>query len=135
MKFLSPLSGLPTTSLRHDELDWIQIPGLEGPLEASFAFLWGNPMTGPSGFFLRLPAGGRVPWHTHSGDYHAVVLSGALQVLREGAAPDATPRLGPGAYHFQRGGEAHREVVVSDEDLVAYVQFFGPNDLLEIEGG
>ena len=54
------------------ELQWMPLnPDGPGP---EMAAVHGNPMEGPSAFFLRIPPGGKATPHTHTADYQAVVV-------------------------------------------------------------
>jgi len=84
------------------------------------AFLSGDPKTGPVGFIIEIPAGGKAPIHSHTSDYHALVLDGAPahwlpHQLDQGEA------LAPGSYWFQPGGFDHGDRCTSSEPCHGFV--------------
>lgn len=84
------------------DLSWSDSPVLPG---ARQAVLWGDPKTGAYGLLRRLPAGSALPWHTHTQDSRAVIISGAMTVEAE----DAPAReLGPGGHAAVSAGRKHR---------------------------
>jgi quercetin dioxygenase-like cupin family protein len=84
------------------DLVWKDNPLLAGVRQA---VLWGDPATGAYGLLRRLPAGSALPWHTHTQDSRAVIVSGALTVEAEGAP---ARELGPGGHAFIPGGHRHQ---------------------------
>ena len=84
------------------DLTWSDSPVLPGVKQA---VLWGDPKSGAYGLLRRLPAGSALPWHTHTQDSRAVILSGTLTVEAE----DAPAReLGAGGHAAISGGRKHR---------------------------
>ena len=87
------------------------------PDGAQMAVLWGDPSAGPSAVLLKLKKGS-TPLHTHSSDYHLVVLKGIAKHWSEGQSEvDAKP-LGPGSYWFQPGNQVHGDSCLTEECLV-----------------
>jgi quercetin dioxygenase-like cupin family protein len=70
----------------------------------------------PTAFLMKYSAGVRAPAHTHSGDYHCVVVSG--QFRHFASDEDEFEILGPGSTWFQKGGAVHQDVCVGPEDGV-----------------
>jgi hypothetical protein len=96
------------------------------PLGPQLAVLWGDPASGPSAMLLKLGRG-PVPLHTHTADYHLVVLAGAMKHWGAGESEAEAPELGPGSYWFQPGGQAHGDACLADECL-AQIVWEGPRD-------
>jgi quercetin dioxygenase-like cupin family protein len=100
------------------------VPGR--PDSPEIAVLWGDPAAGPSAMFIRVKKG-PLPMHTHSSDYHLLVVQGIVKHWSaEETEEDAKP-LGPGSYWFQPGNEAHADSCLSDECL-AYLVWSGKQD-------
>ena len=79
------------------------------------------------GFFLKLPAGFKPPLHTHTADYHAVVISGAPRHWIAGEEKKAQP-LGLGSYWFQPGGQPHGDECPGKEPCLLYIVVMGGFD-------
>ena len=80
--------------------------GVHGELCAAPAY--GDLTHGPHGTFIKMPAGYVSPTHTHTEDYWAVVVSGAM-VNKKPDGPDVP--LPAGSYFFQKGGRTTRNQV------------------------
>ncbi len=90
-------------SMRPDQLEWkplVPEMGDKGPMVAS---LWGDMMSGPNGFFIKLPAGDKGMLHTHTNDYHGV----GITVASAGQDGGKTHAVAQGTYWFQPGGTGH----------------------------
>jgi quercetin dioxygenase-like cupin family protein len=79
------------------------------------------------GFFLRLPAGFKSGLHTHTADYHAVVVSGAPKHWLPGEDKKAAA-LGAGSYWFQPGGQPHGDECTGTEPCLVYLVLMGGFD-------
>ncbi len=90
------------------------------------AVLWGERTTGPSAMFIRLKRG-PTPMHTHSSDYHLVVLQASIKHWGADQTEGDAKSLGPGGYWFQPGNDAHAENCLSDECLV-HIVWAGKHD-------
>ena len=114
--------GLAVPAVNAQELvtlDQLQFfPAAEdSPVE--IAVLWGDPVNGPAGIMLRLPADFTGPMHFHDQDYHAIVVKGLHQHWREGEDPGAGHR--PGTYFFQAGAEIHGDGNPGDEANLVFI--------------
>jgi quercetin dioxygenase-like cupin family protein len=83
------------------------------------SFVAGDPKTGPVAFMIEVPGGMEAGMHSHTSDYHAIVLDGApahwLPHEKE------TEGVGPGTYWFQPGGYDHNDKCTSKEPCHALV--------------
>jgi Domain of unknown function (DUF4437) len=94
------------------------IPSLpDGP---QLAVLWGDLATGPSAMLLVLKKGS-LPLHTHTSDYHLVVLRGTMKHWGLGQTEADAKPLGPGSYWFQPGNLIHGDACLVEECLVHIV--------------
>ncbi len=84
------------------------------------AVLWGDPDTGPSAVLLEMKRG-TVPMHTHSSNYHLVVIEGTMKHWGPGETETETKPLGPGGYWFQPGGQPHADACLSDRCIMQTV--------------
>ena len=84
-----------------------------------FVYVWGDASSGPHGEFVKFPAGFTTPLHTHTADYHGVVISGTL--MNPMGDAETGPELRPGSYYFVPGGQKHRTKCVSETDCVFYL--------------
>lgn len=107
-------------------LKWMPLdPNAAGGPE--LAVVSGDPQKGESGFFLKLPPGTKPGLHTHTADYHAIVISGAPKHWLPGEDKKAKP-LGPGSYWFQPGNQPHGDECTGPEPCVVYIVMAGPFD-------
>ena len=112
-------------SLASSELQWREmIPGVH------FAPTYGDWEKQAHGKFVRLDPGARVPMHTHSGDYHAVVVSGRIANLYEGGK---TVEVEQGDYWNVAAGLPHGHLCLSKEPCLAYTHSDGLWDLKLVE--
>jgi beta-alanine degradation protein BauB len=79
---------------------------------------WGDMSKGAHGTFLRLPAAFDSGMHSHSADYHGVVVSGSVANTEEGREEVALP---PGSYWMQRKNANHVTKCLSDSGCVVYI--------------
>ena len=99
-------------------------PDVEGGPE--IAVLHGDLQSGGA-FFLRLPPGNKSGLHTHTADYHAVVVSGAPKHWIAGADKKAKP-LAIGSHWFQPGGQPHGDECTGTEPCVLFLVMGGALD-------
>jgi len=112
-------------SLPVTELKWFDT-GV-GPLKAAPAF--GDLVKGPHSSFVKLPAGFVSPWHTHTGDYHGVVISGVVSNEVDAQVKDRP--LPPGSYWFQKGQAKHVTKCLSTNECVVFISQTSPFDYLD----
>jgi len=84
------------------------------------AVLWGNPNTGPSAILLEMKRG-TGPMHTHTADYHLVVIEGVMKHWGLGESESNAKPLRPGSYWFQPGGMAHADACLTDRCVMQVV--------------
>ncbi len=84
---------------------------------AHFAPAQGDWEKGAHSKFIRLAAGLDVPFHTHSNDYHGVMLSGRMTIDLEGGK---TSEVGAGDYWTMKGGVPHGHKCLSAEPCLLY---------------
>jgi quercetin dioxygenase-like cupin family protein len=103
------------------------------PDSPQIAVVWGDPRTGPSAMLIRLKKGA-LPMHTHSSDYHLVVVQGTAKHWNgDETEADAKP-LAPGSYWFQPANEAHADTCLTDECLL-YLVWYGKQEGRIVEPG
>ncbi len=108
-----------------EDLRWPPVD-LTRPGQMLSSVLWGDPRSGPSAMYLKLPRG-TLPLHLHTADYHLLVVQGSMKHWGPGEDERAARPLGPGSYWFQAGGEVHADACLSDECLV-YLVWSGIRD-------
>ena len=99
------------------------VPNTPGP---ELAVVSGDRQKG-GGFFLRLPPGTKSGLHTHTADYHAIVISGAPRHWLPGEEKKAQP-LGPGSYWFQPGNQPHGDECTGPDPCLLYLVMAGAFD-------
>ncbi len=98
----------------------------KNPAGPTLAVVTGDPQKG-GGFFLKLPPGTNPGLHTHTADYHAVVISGAPRHWLPGEDKKAKP-LGVGSYWFQPGNQPHGDECTGTEPCLLYLVMTGAFD-------
>lgn len=112
---------MPASDLKWIDLDPAGAPGVQ------VVDLWGDHQKGPFGALFKLPAGFKVPLHTHTHAMKVVFLSGTYIQAPEGK-PEV--RLGPGAYMMQPGGKyQHTTSCDPASDCTFFVESDGAFDL------
>lgn len=96
------------------------------PNGPQLSVLWGDPSTGPSAMLMKLTQGS-IPLHTHSADYHLVVLQGRMKHWGEKQTEADAKELGPGSYWFQPGDQIHGDSCLTEECL-AHIVWSGKRD-------
>jgi len=87
---------------------------------------WGNRSKGAHGTFGQFPGGASSPLHVHSGDYHAVVISGVMTNPFDN--DPNPPKMSAGSYWFVPAGSEHVTACVSKEPCVFYFHANGAFD-------
>jgi len=82
-----------------------------------------DPSRGVRGCLILAEPGSRHPRHRHAGAENILVLKGALR--------DERGAYGPGEICRSAAGSVHSEEVVSGEDCLCYVVYYGDLEMLE----
>jgi hypothetical protein len=135
------LSGGQVLPVAAEDMGGYEIKGFEdlqfGPFgegsPVQMAVLWGDPMSGPSAFILKVPPGFETPMHTHSATYKAVVLDGEALHWLDTEDKAAVSLVGKGGYWIQPGGQVHADANPTDKEAVALLIYDGPLDFLPAE--
>jgi hypothetical protein len=99
-----------------------------GPLKA--APVYGDIFHGAHGTLIKMPSKFVSPVHTHSEDYHAVVVAGVVSNGLPGV-PDVP--LAAGSRWFQKGNEAHVTKCVSSTECVFFITQEDKFDFFPVE--
>jgi quercetin dioxygenase-like cupin family protein len=110
---------IPATTFTYSEdLKWQPV----GPLDENGKGIFVSPVygdlqsKGPTYFLMKYSAGVKAPRHMHSGDYHAVVVSGHfLHYLERESECEV---LISGSTWFQKGNVVHQDSCVGPEDCI-----------------
>ncbi|HYQ44417.1 MAG TPA: DUF4437 domain-containing protein [Polyangiaceae bacterium] len=73
----------------------------------------------PLGFLFKVPPGFRPGPHTHTSDYHGIVLEGAVHDFAAGGV-EGNP-IGPGGHWFQPGNLPHDNHCASTTPCVMFI--------------
>jgi hypothetical protein len=113
-----------------DDLEWTEIAP-ESPVQV--VVLWGDPKSGGEhGRLIKLPAGFVAPIHSHTGDYHAVNLTGTWRhSFEEGESQGQV--LPTGSYVFQPGTGFHGDACVGSEDCILFIHQHQASDFIPRE--
>ncbi len=122
------------TTLRADEVKFEEAAGTpfgpNGEL-VQFGAGWGDRASGAHGTFGIFPAGAVSPPHTHTSDYHGVVISG---VMSNPFGTEASPvELPAGSHWYVPAGEQHVTQCMSTEPCVFYFHSEGAFDFAPVD--
>lgn len=98
------------------------------PGGVQMAMLWGDPMRGPFGALLKVPAGFVSPMHRHSNDERVVVLQGTSVHWTEDESPETAPRMTTGDALLMPRGVNHVSAATDDEDCLEFITMEGRFD-------
>lgn len=106
----------------YDKLAWTEMmPG--GP---SVHVLWGDMKKGPYGLLMKFPAGFDSGPHTHSADYHGVLVKGRMTNTSEGIT--ATGPVDAGSTWDQPGKVVHANKCAPESECVMLIAQDKPFD-------
>lgn len=118
-------AGAAHIALEASDLQWQPAPAILPP-GARIAVLEGDPtQAGPFTIRLEVPAGYKVPPHTHPETEHVTILSGRAGIgLGETWDGEKIEYAGPGGFFVMATGIAHFAMI--EEDSVIQVHAVGP---------
>jgi quercetin dioxygenase-like cupin family protein len=101
--------------ITREEVKWIDRQGLR------MAVLSGDIEKGPYTALLQLKAGAEPPWHSHTGDYEAVEISGTTRHWMRGEDGTKAKKMAPGSYWTIPGGVDHVSVCDQGVDCLLVI--------------
>lgn len=110
--------GKETKQAKYVSRDEVKFKDIGGP---KLGTLYGDADKGPFGGLLQLPGGFESPWHSHSGDYEAVQVSGTSKHWVKGEDGAKAKKLPPGSYWTMPGGMDHISACEKGADCVVFV--------------
>ncbi len=102
--------------VRSDDLKFSPL-NPDQPDGSAIAFADGDPKTGPVSLFID---GKGAPLHSHTSDYHAVVLSGEPSHWVDGG-PGEKDALAVGSFWFQPGGQVHGDGCLGEQSCRLFI--------------
>ncbi len=102
----------------------------DNPGGVQMASLWGDPMTGPFGALLKVPAGFESPRHRHSNDERVVVLRGTSVHWTEGGSRETAQRVTTGDFLIMPSGMNHVSAATDEEDCLEFITMDGKFDFI-----
>jgi quercetin dioxygenase-like cupin family protein len=107
-------------------LEWREmIPGV------SFAPAYGDWEKGAHAKYVQISNSAKIPLHTHSSGYHAVLVSGRMANLYDGGQ---RAELSPGDHFHMAARRPHSHQCLSEEPCFFYTHSAGSWDLAVHEG-
>ncbi len=119
---LSEAITVPLDSQRWYPLD----PGNPGGVQ--MATLWGDPMVGPFGALLKVPARFESPMHRHSNDERVVVVRGASIHWTESESRATARRVTAGDFLIMPSGVNHVSAATDDGECLEFITMDGKFD-------
>lgn len=118
-------STTPSTIWTSTEGEWMPLPDIFPP-GGQFKVMNGNPATGPSDMYFRLPAGYGVPWHFHSPAEKVLIDAGTLRVEMRNRS---VVEIVPGTLFMAPPRAPHRVTCVSGTECLFYLISDAPFDI------
>jgi quercetin dioxygenase-like cupin family protein len=109
------------------DLQWRPVDP-HNPSGARMAALWGDPLSGPYGALLRMPAGFELPMHRHSSDERVIVIDGASIHWAEGHDRRAAQIMRSGDYLLIPAGVNHVSAATAGEECLELITQDGKFD-------
>jgi hypothetical protein len=109
------------------DLQWRPVDP-NNPSGARMAALWGDPLSGPYGALLRMPAGFESPMHRHSSHERVVVINGASLHWAEGHDRRAARIMRSGDYLLIPAGVNHVSAATAGEECLELITQDGKFD-------
>ncbi len=110
-----------------DEQHWFAVDP-NNPDSPTMAVLWGDPMSGPFGALLKVPAGFESPMHRHSNDERVVVLTGRSVHWTDSESREDAPVMAAGDFMTMSASTNHVSAATDDEDCLEFITMDGPFD-------
>jgi len=123
-------SSAPVTHTVDSSLQWGPCPAIF-PAGCQIAVLNGDPSKPNADVFLRVPAGYKIPAHSHTSPERMILVEGKLSVRYEGTPAAA---LTPGEYAYGPAGLPHEATCRGKTSCTLFIAFEGPVDALPHTG-
>jgi hypothetical protein len=114
-------------TMRLDGQRWYPLDP-SNPGGVQMATLWGDPMSGPFGALLNVPAGFESPMHRHSNDERVVVVRGASVHWTEGETRETAQPATAGDFLIMPSGVNHVSAATDEEDCLEFITMDGKFD-------
>jgi quercetin dioxygenase-like cupin family protein len=114
----------PVTHTVTSSLQWGACPAIF-PAGCQIAVLNGDPSKPNADIFLRVPAGYKIPAHSHSSAERMILVEGKLSVQYQGAPLSI---LKSGTYAYGPAGLPHEAKCLSKTRCTLFIAFEGPVD-------
>jgi len=98
------------------------------PGGVQMASLWGDPMAGPFGALIRVPAGFESPMHRHTNDERVVVLRGTSVHWTEGESRETAQHVTTGDFLIMPSGVNHVSAATDEEECLEFITMDGKFD-------
>lgn len=110
--------GKETKQAKYIARDEIKFKDLQGP---KLGVITGDSDKGPYSGLLQIPGGFESPWHSHTGSYEAVMVSGTSKHWVKGEDGAKAKKLPPGSYWTMPGGVDHISACEKGPDCVMFI--------------
>lgn len=119
-----------TVDINANSVAWGSCPPIFSP-DCKITVLHGNPALPNADALLRVPAGAKLPAHTHTSAERMILVQGELAVRYKG---HAVSTLRAGNYAFGPAGMPHEATCKSTVPCDLFIAFEGPVDALAYAG-
>ncbi len=119
-----------TVDIQAKSVVWGSCPPIFTP-DCRITVLHGNPAQPNADVLLRIPAGAKLPAHSHTSAERMILVRGKLAVRYKGGAVNT---LKPGNYAFGPAGLPHEATCKSAKPCDLFIAFEGPVDAIGFTG-
>ena len=119
-----------TVDIKAKSVAWGSCPPIFSP-DCRITVLHGNPAQPNADVLLRIPAGAKLPAHSHTSAERMILVHGELAVRYKGSA---VKTLKPGNYAFGPAGLPHEATCKSAKPCDLFIAFEGPVDAIGFTG-
>jgi quercetin dioxygenase-like cupin family protein len=113
------------------EGEWMDVPVF--PKGAQMKVISGNPKTGASDLFVKMPAGYVAPLHWHTPAESVYMQAGTLEFGE--AHSSATHTISAGGFFHSPPKMVHKATCTGNEDCYFFLHSTGPFDIHLVQGG
>jgi hypothetical protein len=124
-KRTSHMAMAKTTVWTKDEGEWMDVPVF--PAGAKMKVASGDPKTGPSDLYVKMPAGYGVPFHWHTPVESVYLTSGTMEL--EMIKTKEKKSIEAGSLFIAPGKMIHKASCTSKDDCLFFLHSSGPFDI------
>lgn len=108
-----------------DQGEWSDVPVL--PEGAQMKVIHGNPKTGASDLYVKMPSGYVAPFHWHTPNESVYMQAGSLELAMPNTSDTHT--ISPGGFFYAPSHMVHKATCTGNADCYFFLHSSGPFDI------